>query len=381
MRFAVFGLAVSSSWGNGHATLWRGLWRALAGAGHRITFFERDQPWYAAARDCTALPGGELVIYPDWDSVTTLARSALAQADVAIVTSYCADALAARDLLFDVPGLLRVFYDLDTPVTLSALDRGEAVPWLDGAGLRDYDLVLSYTGGPSLDRLRHELGARRTAPLYGHVDPDLHRPARPDPAFTADLSWLGTWAADRQAGLEALLVQPALCRREARFLIAGAQYPQDFPWGPNVRFIDHLDPARHAAFFASSRLTLNITRQAMAHNGWCPPGRLFEAGACGAAMLSDWWPGLDEFYEPGTELLVGRDLHDSLAALDRSPGELACIGQAARARTLDCHTSAHRARELLALVESSAPPGCDAARPREAARRAGAQPVRAACGD
>jgi spore maturation protein CgeB len=353
MRIVVFGLTISSSWGNGHATLWRALCRALARRGHAVAFFERDMPYYAQARDLTEVPGGELLLYAEWDDIRRRAERAVANADVAMVTSFCPDGLAASDLVLAAPRALRVFYDLDTPVTLSRLERGEALTYVGRRGLRDFDLVLSYTGGAALDRLCGTLGARRVAPLYGHVDPEVHRPVPPRADFAADLSYLGTYAADRQAALEALFIEPARRRPERRFLIGGAQYPTDFPWTDNIFFVRHLPPADHPAFFSSSRLTLNVTRQAMAEMGWCPSGRLFEAAACGAAILTDEWEGLDAFFEPGREILVARSGDDTIAALDLSTRELRDIGQAGRERALAEHTSERRVVALEKALEST----------------------------
>ena len=356
MRIVVFGLTISSSWGNGHATLWRGLARALAAAGHMLVFFEHDVPYYALNRDLDAVPGGRLVLYPDWETVRAEAGRALALADVAMVTSYCPHGIEAARLVCDQDRAARVFYDLDTPVTLARLAAGEEVGYIGPEGLAGFDLVLSYTGGRALDLLASQLGARRVAPLYGHVDPDLHRPAAPVPRFRADLSYLGTYAADRQAALEALFVEPARARPGRRFLIGGAQYPDGFPWQPNIHFVRHLPPPDHPAFFSSSRLTLNVTRAAMAAMGWCPSGRLFEAAACGVPLLSDRWEGLDAFLAPGAEILVAEGTADALAALDAGDAELDRIARAARERVLAEHSSARRAAELVRLLEDARRP-------------------------
>ena len=375
MRLTIFGLTVSSSWGNGHATLWRALVRALARQGHAVTFFERDVPYYAAHRDVTELPGGELVLYADWDAVLPRARRAAAECDVAMVTSYCPDAQAASRLVQDAAaapgGPVAAFYDLDTPVTFARLDRGEAVDYVPEGGLAGFDLALSYTGGPALELLRTRLGARRVAPLYGSVDPDTHRPAAARDDWRCDLSYIGTYAADRQAALDALFLDPARRAPDRRFVLAGSQYPADFPWAPNVWYLAHLPPADHPAFYASSRLTLNITRGAMAAMGWCPSGRLFEAAACGVPVLTDRWDGFDAFYAPGSEMLVARTAEEALAALALGDAELAAVARRARERTLAEHTADRRAAELVAAVEASAGPApAPAAEPALAAAEA-----------
>jgi spore maturation protein CgeB len=230
------------------------------------------------------------------------------------------------------------------------------VAYLPREGLGGFDLVLSYTGGGALDALCDQLGARRAMPLYGHADPAAHRPVAAEARFAGDLSYIGTYAADRQAALEALFLEPARLRPGRRFTLAGACYPQDFPWTDNTWFLRHLSPAEHAAFFASSRLTLNITRRDMAALGWCPSGRLFEAAACGTPVLSDAWDGLDAFFEPGREILLADDAAGALAALDLSDAALAEIGRAARERVLAEHTSDHRAAELMGLLETARTP-------------------------
>jgi spore maturation protein CgeB len=344
MKLVIFGLAVSSSWGNGHAVLWRGLIRAMGRLGHHTVFFERDVPYYSQNRDLTVLEGGRLVLYQDWDQLIPEAKRELTGADVAIITSYCPDALAAAELVLAMP-VLHLFYDLDAPVTLSQLAAGHAVAYIGPEGLAPFDLVLSFTGGAALTELQNRLGAKRVVPLYGSVDPDQYRPARAESPRAA-LSYLGTYAGDRQAVLEALFVEPARRRPHDHFVIGGAQYPNDFPWADNILFKRHVAARDHPSFYASARLTLNVTRQVMAACGWCPSGRLFEAAACGTPIVSDWWEGLDEFFEPECEIIVVRTSEDILAVLERSDSELARIGAAARERVLARHTAERRAAEL-----------------------------------
>jgi spore maturation protein CgeB len=306
--------------------------------------------WYAGARDFWEIAGGELVLYPEWASIRRRAERDVADADAAMVTSFCPDGIDATDVVLDAARALRCFYDLDTPVTLSKLQAGQTLSYIGAAGLSGFDLVFSYTGGVALDLLRSRLGAKHVLPLYGHVDPEVHRPAPPLSHYRSDLSYLGTWSADRQAAVEALLVEPARSSPDRRFLVAGAQYPHDFPWAQNIYFVRHLPPGEHPAFFSSSRLTLNVTREAMAEMGWCPSGRLFEAAACGAPILSDVWEGLECFYAPGEDILVARRTDDTLSALDLADAELGRIAARARERTLAEHTSAARAEELLTAV-------------------------------
>lgn len=351
MKLVIFGLAMSSSWGNGHATLWRGLAKALVRRGHQFVFFEKDVPYYAAHRDYVELPGGQLILYSDWKDVLPAARRHLADAEVAFVTSYCPDGITATELVLHSNAFVKSFYDLDTPVTLSELRAGKRVNYIGARGLRDFDLVLSYTGGRALQALQEELGARRVAPLYGSVDPEVHSPLPPSDAYRADLSYLGTYAEDRQAMLNRLFIETARCLPEQRFLIGGAQYPAHFPWASNIYFVQHVPPPEHSAFYSSSRLTLNVTRGAMAEMGYCPSGRLFEAASCSTPILSDWWEGLDQFFEPGKEILVARSTAEAAEALRLSPSEMARIAQAARDRTLAEHTADCRAAELESILD------------------------------
>src|SRR3954470_18344581 len=322
MKLVIFGLAMSSSWGNGHATLWRGFAAALIRRGHDFVFFEKDVPYYATHRDYTSIPGGELILYRDWSDALPAARKHLEDADAGMITSYCPDGIAATELLLDCGSGLKTFYDLDTPVTLAELNAGRATSYIGPRGLQDFDLVLSYTGGVALQHLKEKLGAPCVAPLYGSVDPEVHCRVPASDVYRADLSYLGTYAEDRQGMLNTMFIETARRLPNQRFLIGGSQYPPHFPWTDNIFFVQHLPPPEHPAFYCSSRLTLNVTRRAMAEMGYCPSGRLFEAAACGTPILSDWWEGLDQFFESGREILLARTTDEAVAALEMSPEEI-----------------------------------------------------------
>jgi spore maturation protein CgeB len=352
MRIVIFGLTVSSSWGNGHATLWRGLLRALHQRGHEVHFFERDTPYYARWRDVTSLDGAHLHLYSGWDEALPKAKALLTDGGAGVVTSYCPDGIAACDLVLNAKPDRRVFYDMDTPVTLSRLERGEAVAYIPPEGLGGFDLVLSYTGGQALDLLRERLRARCVATLYGWVDPATYHRVEASHWYQADLSYLGTYSEDRQAALEELFFSPARRLPTKRFVIGGAMHPNPEAWPNNIRHYHHVGPPEHCAFYSSSPLTLNVTRASMAAMGYCPSGRLFEAAAAGTVVLSDWWDGLDTFFEPGEEILIAASTAEAVAAISKEHDTLERMGARAKERTLDCHTAQIRAQRFIDLIET-----------------------------
>ena len=352
MKFVIFGLSITSAWGNGHASTYRALARALHGRGHRVVFFEHDLEWYRDNRDLPHPDFCELRLFESWRRTVPAVRRELRDADVAIVGSYFPDAIAAAREVLDSAVAVKAFYDIDTPITLAALrKRGEA-EYLRAADLPGFDLYLSFTGGPVLGELQEKFGARLAAPLYCSFDPSEYRPRPHSRRYACDLSYMGTYAPDRQPKLEQLLFAPARGLPHAKFLVAGPQYPKAVRWPGNVRRIVHLNPRWHPLFYSSSRITLNLTRRDMVQAGWSPSVRLFEAAACGAPIASDAWPGLDTFFVPGREILLpasGDDVARTITQMDDS--ELRRIGDAARERVLSEHTSAHRALELERLVE------------------------------
>lgn len=351
MRIVIFGLSVSSSWGNGHATIWRGLIRGLTESGHTVAFFEKDVPYYAFCRDFSGIKGMELMLYKEWAEAESRARDKIREADVAIVTSYCPDALLAS-ALFKGADCLKVFYDLDSPVTLKSIEMGVTPEYIGEKGLKGYDLVLSYTGGIALEKLVMVLGARHALPLYGSFDPRTHYSVNSKDDFRSDLSYLGTYASDRQSKLEELFIEPARQLPKSTFVLGGAQYPENFPWVENIIFMQHISPPDHPVFYSSSRFTLNITRGPMAEMGFCPSGRLFEAAGCRVPVISDWWPGLETFFEPGKEIVVVRSSAEVMEALKMGEEQRKEIAEAAYRRAMSEHTAEKRAGEMIDILES-----------------------------
>ena len=344
MKLVVLGLSLSSSWGNGHATTYRSLLRAFAARGHEILFLERDVPWYSGpARDLADPDFCRLVFYEDVAGLHDHARK-VAEADAVLVGSYVPDGIAVGAWVQDTARGRTAFYDIDTPVTLAALEAGTCT-YLTPALIPGYDTYLSFTGGPMLDRLREHYGSPDPRALYCCVDPDLYRP-RQD-ARRWDLSYLGTYSPDRQPVLERLLLEPARHAPDLRFVVAGSQYPADIVWPANVERFEHVGPHDHAEFYGSSGMTLNVTRADMVKAGWSPSVRLFEAAACGTPIVSDVWDGIGSVLEPGRSIALAQTSADVLALLrDWSEGDRAAMAEAARTQVLAAHTAAHRAAQL-----------------------------------
>ena len=351
MKLVVLGLSLSSSWGNGHATTYRALLKAFAARGHDILFLERETPWYAAHRDLGAPDFCRLALYADLTALDCW-RGEVTAADMVMVGSYVPDGIAVGDWALRHARGVKAFYDIDTPVTLAALDHGEG-SYVSTAQIPEYDLYLSFTGGPILDRLTGQYGAAMARALYCSVDPDIYRPL--NLPWRWDLSYLGTYSADRQPMLERLLLEPARRAPDLRFAVAGPQYPDGIDWPANVERFDHVPPSDHPEFYGASRFTLNITRQAMVAAGHSPSVRLFEAGACGTAIISDRWKGLETLFRPG-QIAIAEHAYDVLRVLGGGDRARTDLAEGARRQVLAAHTAAHRAAELEALCRQPALP-------------------------
>jgi spore maturation protein CgeB len=350
VRLVVLGLSITSSWGNGHATTYRALTRALARRGHRTTFLERDVPWYASHRDLPDPPWCRALLYRDLRDLDDRFGALVRRADALIVGSYVPDGVAVGEWVIGSAAGTVAFYDIDTPVTLAKLARGEE-DYLSRDLVAGYDLYLSFTGGPTLKRIE-AMGSPHAAALYCSADPREHHPVRTRRKWR--LGYLGTYSPDRQPALERLLFDVARALPEERFGVAGPQYPEAIDWPANLAHVAHLAPSDHCAFYCGQDFTLNVTRSDMKAAGWSPSVRLFEAACCGVPIVSDRWDGLDSFLEPGREILTAETTAEALAALATSPKERRAIARAARERILSAHTADHRAAELEALLFGAA---------------------------
>ncbi|MBN1600506.1 MAG: glycosyltransferase [Chitinispirillaceae bacterium] len=351
MLITIFGLSISSSWGNGHATLWRGLANALVRKGNRIIFFEQDTSYYAKNRDFYSGEDIQIIFYESWESIVEMAYEVLNRSDVAIVTSYCPDACTAGKLITLSQAKAKLYYDMDTPVTINLIYSGTIPFYIPSEGLGNFDAVLSYTGGISLEIQKKLLLAKKTFPLYGSVDPSVHFPVN----YNEDkgkMSYLGTYSPDRQNAVENLFFKPAKIYNDSLFKLCGAQYPSSVEWPANVMHSEHIEPHEHSRLYCSCQFTLNITRSAMAALGYCPSGRLFEAAACGVVIISDHWEGFGDFFDVTNEVITVTSTEDVVHSLCIPEAKRERIAKAAKDRVLRDHTSDKRADDFLSILSS-----------------------------
>lgn len=349
MKIVVIGLSITSSWGNGHATTYRALLKALAKKGHDILFLEKDVPWYASHRDMPHPDFCETVLYTSNEELYTNYYNEVAEADAVIVGSYVQQGVEVGEWVVKTAKGIKAFYDIDTPVTLAKLGRGDyeyILPEL----ISRYDIYLSFTGGPVLEYLENYYGSPCAKPLYCSVDSENYYPE--DKPKKWDLGYLGTYSTDRQPTVNQLLNEPAEMLPGRDFVVAGPQYPADINWPQNVERIEHLPPAMHRDFYNSQRFTLNVTREDMIAAGYSPSVRLFEAAACGVPIISDYWEGLTDLFTEGTEILIGRTVEDVIHYITSvTEAERKSIGLSARNKILAAHTAEARAAELISYLE------------------------------
>lgn len=344
LDIVILGLSITSSWGNGHATTYRGLVRELTVRGHRVLFLERDVPWYAAHRDLPKPPYGRTLLYTDLSALKDRFADQIRDADLVIVGSYVPEGVAVGNWVTRIARGVTAFYDIDTPVTIAKLERGDT-EYVSRPLIPRYHIYLSFTGGPILSKIERQYGSPMARPFYCSLDPSVYFPEKRQAAW--DLGFMGTYSQDRQPALEKLLLEPARRWEKGRFVIAGSLYPPDIEWPESVERIEHLVPTQHGAFYTTQRFTLNVTRADMVRAGYSPSVRLFEASACASPIVTDYWDGLETFFKIGKEILVAQSTQDVLTYLrDMSDTERLAIGQNAYKRVMAEHTAAHRAAEL-----------------------------------
>jgi spore maturation protein CgeB len=343
LSIVVIGLSVTSSWGNGHATTYRALIEALARRGHRVTFLERDVPWYRDHRDLSDPGAWSVELYQSLRDIPRRFGRLIRDADLVIIGSYVPDGLAIAEWTTTHARGITAFYDIDTPVTLARLDQG--LDYLSAAMIPRFDLYLSFTGGPVPGMIEERYGSPMARALYCSADADIYAPQQAAPRW--ELGYLGTYSKDRQPVLDQLLLAPARALASEQFVVAGAQYPDGLDWPANVARIEHLTPKQHPMFYAEQRFTLNATRADMKALGFSPSVRLFEAAACGTPVISDRWPGIETIFAPSREILLASTPREVLDILrDMPEAHRRSIAENARRRVLADHTPAHRARQL-----------------------------------
>jgi spore maturation protein CgeB len=354
VRFAFFGSSLVSSYWNGACTYYRGLARCLHERGHDVAFYEPIAFERQEHRDIDDPPYAEVVIYPaeTEEQVLATVQSVRGTADIVVKCSGVGvhDHLLEAAVL-DLAAPVTIFWDVDAPATLAAMEADADDPLR--RRIADYDLVLTYGGGDPVVRRYAALGARDCIPIYNALDPATHHPVAPRPELRADLSFLGNRLPDREARVEEFFFGAVARAADRAFLLGGSGW-QDRIREPNVRYLGHVSTRDHNAVNCSALSVLNVSRDSMAANGFSPATRVFEAAGAGACLITDAWEGLEQFLEPGREVLVAHDgaqVAAQLEALD--PRRARGIGEAARARVLAEHTYLHRAEQVETILQGA----------------------------
>lgn len=344
LKIVILGLSITSSWGNGHATTYRSLVRELSARGHCVLFLERDTPWYSANRDLPKPPYGKTALYQSLEDLKNRFTEDISTADFVMLGSYVPEGAEVGQWALDTARGATAFYDIDTPVTLSKLERNDT-EYISEHLIPRFNIYLSFTGGPILEYIEKKYKSPMARPLYCSVDTEFYYPKKIEKKW--DLGYLGTYSDDRQPALDKLLVEPAKRLDSGRFMVAGPLYPEAIKWPGNVERIEHLPPSEHCDFYNSLSFTLNITRADMVRAGYSPSVRLFEAAACATPIISDLWSGLELFFRPNEEILISASAEETMRYLKDIPqDERAAVGERARQRILAGHTAAHRVDEL-----------------------------------
>jgi spore maturation protein CgeB len=357
MNIAFFGSSLVSAYWNGAATYYRGIIRALAERGHRVTFYEPDAYGRQQHRDIDDPPWARVVVY-EGEGENGVLRSLENARDADLVVKASGvgvfDELLEREVLrLRRPGMLVAFWDVDAPATLDRVmsDGSDAFR----QHVPRYDVIFTYGGGDPVVRAYESLGARLCVPIYNALDPSTHYPVLPDPRFVCDLGFLGNRLPDREARVEEFFLGPASLLTDRRFLLGGNGWA-DKTLPSNVTPLGHVYTHEHNAFNSTARAVLNVNRESMARYGFSPPTRVFEAAGAAACLITDDWVGIELFLEPEREVLVAENADAVAAYLAALTTERArVIGDAAHRRVLAEHTYAHRAVEVERVLNGRTP--------------------------
>jgi spore maturation protein CgeB len=352
MRFAFFGSSLVSSYWNGACTYYRGLIRCLHERGHEIVFYEPIAYARQEHRDIADPDYARVVIYDAQTEgqVLRTVHSARSGFDVVVKCSGVGvhDALLEAAVL-DLSAPVTIFWDVDAPATLAAMEADARDPLR--ARIAEFDYVLTYGGGDPVVRRYRALGARDCVPVYNALDPTTHHPVAPRDDLRADLSFLGNRLPDREARVEEFFFRAAATSPDRAFLLGGSGWDDRVASTGNVRYLGHVSTRDHNALNCSALAVLNVSRESMAANGFSPATRVFEAAGAGACVITDAWEGIEQFLEPGSEILVAHDGAEVGAALEGLDQHRArAIGEAALARVLAEHTYTARAAQVEALL-------------------------------
>jgi spore maturation protein CgeB len=351
VKIAFYGSSLLSSWWNGAATYYRGLLRDLASRGYDITFYEPDAYQRQQHRDMEPQPWARSVVYPATPEGLRSVLPKAREADIVVKASGVGvfdDELIEGIIEHAAPHALKIFWDVDAAATLDEMRLSPDHPVRNA--LPSLDIVLTYGGGPPVVNRYREFGAADCVPVYNALDPETHHPVERDPRFTADLSFLGNRLPDREARVEHFFLDPAAALPDRRFLIGGNGWEtKEMP--ENVRHMGHVFTHEHNAFNCMPLAVLNIARDSMANIGFSPATRVFEAAGAAACLITDAWEGIEQFLEPGEEVLVARDAQDVIEHVrSLTLAKARAIGEAALKRVLAEHTYAHRGAQVDALL-------------------------------
>jgi len=347
LNIAFFGSSLVSAYWNGAATYYRGIVRALHERGHQVTFYEPDAYQRQEHRDIADPEWAKVVVYPATEEAVYKVLSEATTADLVIKASGVGvfdELLEAEVLKLQTPERLVAFWDVDAPATLDRVQHNAEDPFL--SLIPKYDLILTYGGGEPVMQAYKALGAKQCVPVYNALDTATHFPVEPAPKFACDLAFLGNRLPDREARVEHFFLEVAAMLPQNKFLIGGSGWG-DKPMSQNVTYIGHVYTQEHNAFNCTPKAVLNISRESMARYGFSPATRVFEAAGAAACIITDYWEGIDFFFEPNTEILVARDGAEVARIIaDLTEEKARTIGQAAYKKVLAAHTYAHRADQL-----------------------------------